>query len=99
MGICIRTSTVLSLELPRFIWKQLVGQKIDIDDLRQLDDGILSKIQDIIDCKDQANFEQQFEGTYFTTELSDFGLVELIEGGSNKLVTFDNRIEYCKAVV
>lgn len=32
MGICIRTGAKMILDLPKVFWKQLVGQKINIDD-------------------------------------------------------------------
>lgn len=37
MGVCIRTGANLILDLPQFFWKQLVGQKITLDDLFEID--------------------------------------------------------------
>lgn len=37
MGICIRTGAKMILDLPRIVWKQLVGQRITLDDLRQVE--------------------------------------------------------------
>ena len=33
MGVCIRTGAKMILDLPSIVWKQLVGQKINLDDL------------------------------------------------------------------
>ena len=33
MGVCIRTNTNLSINLPSLVWKQLVGQRLTIDDI------------------------------------------------------------------
>lgn len=37
MGICIRTGVSLIIDLPQFIWKQLVGQTITLDDLVEIE--------------------------------------------------------------
>jgi hypothetical protein len=37
MGVCIRTGANLILDLPQFFWKQLVGQKITLDDLYEIE--------------------------------------------------------------
>jgi other hect domain ubiquitin protein ligase E3 len=44
MGVCIRTNTNLSINLPSLVWKQLVGQRLTIEDIEEFDDGIISEL-------------------------------------------------------
>ena len=37
MGICIRTGVCLPIDLPRSIWKKLVGQNITMDDILEVE--------------------------------------------------------------
>jgi len=45
MGVCIHTSTNISIPLPSIVWKQLVGQRLNIDDIQEFDDGIVTELQ------------------------------------------------------
>jgi len=45
MGVCIRTNTNLAINLPSFVWKQLVGQRLTIDDVEEFDDGIVAELR------------------------------------------------------
>lgn len=95
MGVCMRTNTVLSIELPTIFWKSLVGQKIDINDLAAWDSGLLSTLKNILNC-DKETFEYTFEGLKFTIALSDDREVPVEEGGEDRERTFENRFEYVK---
>lgn len=46
MGICIRTGAKMILDLPRIVWKQLVGQRITLDDLRQVEVKFVKMLYD-----------------------------------------------------
>lgn len=37
MGVCIRTGVNLILDLPQMVWKQLVDQRVVLDDLIEVD--------------------------------------------------------------
>jgi hypothetical protein len=45
MGVCIRTNTNLSINLPSIVWKQLVGQRLAVDDIEEFDDGIITELK------------------------------------------------------
>ena len=47
MGICIRTGVHLTLDLCSLVWKQIVNEKINIDDIFQYDEGIYNLIKTI----------------------------------------------------
>lgn len=40
MGVCIRTNANLNINLPTMVWKQLVGQRLNFDDIEEFDAGI-----------------------------------------------------------
>jgi len=44
MGVCIRTGAKMILDLPRVIWKQLVGQKVNLDDIAEVETKFVKKI-------------------------------------------------------
>jgi len=37
MGICIRTGVCLPIDLPRSVWKKLVGQNITMEDILEVE--------------------------------------------------------------
>lgn len=94
MGVCVRTSTTLSLNLPAIVWKQLVGQRLSLEDIEEFDDGIIAELKDMLNCTSLDDFEESFGDRYFTTILSDESKVELEEGGAERALTFENRHEY-----
>lgn len=77
MGVCVRTSTTLSINLPAMVWKQLVGQRLTLDDIEEFDDGISAELRDMLGCSTVEAFEERFGGRCFTTSLSDESTVEL----------------------
>mmetsp|Transcript_12472 Transcript_12472/g.20956 ORF Transcript_12472/g.20956 Transcript_12472/m.20956 type:complete len:328 (+) Transcript_12472:25-1008(+) len=96
MGVCIRTSTNLSINLPSLFWKQLVGQRLAYEDIEELDDGIIEQLREMLECADEEEFTHKFTDRYFTVELSDSTEVELVEGGAKKELTFANRVDYVR---
>jgi other hect domain ubiquitin protein ligase E3 len=98
MGICIRTNTNLAVNLPSLVWKQLVGQRLSMDDIAEFDEGIITELNGLLNATEDE-FENQFSERYFTTRLSDQSIISLEEGGANKPLTFENRVEYVKKVL
>lgn len=45
MGACIRTGSKMILDLPKIVWKHLVGQKINIDDIREVEVKFLQMLK------------------------------------------------------
>lgn len=81
MGVCIRTNTNLALNLPSFVWKQLVGQPLTAEDLADFDDGIETELSELLRQASPEDFEQYCSGKYFTARLSDGAITELAETG------------------
>lgn len=101
-GIAIRGKHHLPIKLPSIVWKLLVGetpsrgdiQGIDtfqvtsLDNLRQIDkDGI-----------DSSTFNDLFFETFTVVSL-DNRVKELVPGGSDIPVLFENRLEYCDLIM
>lgn len=100
MGVCIRTNPVISVNLPTIFWKQLTGQRFNQDDLATYDDSILAQLSQLLACKSKEKFDELFEEYHFTTVLSDGkSQVELVPGGADKELTFENRYEYARKLL
>ena len=48
MGVCIRTGANLILDLPQLFWKQLVGQKITLDDLYEIEIKLVNNLKEML---------------------------------------------------
>lgn len=98
MGMAIRSSVVLPLDLSSFFWKQLIGESVSLHDIRAIDQSIdgLNAIR----LSDSSLWEGDTRIFYETFEctLSDGSRVPLCPGGKNILVTYETRIEYCSLV-
>jgi len=56
MGISLRTGTMMVLDFPTIVWKMLSGQKIEIDDLSEIEVNFVRSMRDLIMRK-----EEEFE--------------------------------------
>ena len=83
------------------VWKQLVGEPLGTDDLDGFDAMCRSSLDALRhidrDGVDASTFADVIFET-FTTRLSDGTAVELLAGGEEVPVTWENRAEYCDAV-
>jgi hypothetical protein len=102
MGIAIRSKEYLALSIPSMIWKLLVNDTVTVEDLEAVDQSLVKSINSIrnIDQEgiDEATFAMTFFET-FTTTTTDDRIVEIVPGGSNTELTFNNRVEYCDLVL
>jgi E3 ubiquitin-protein ligase HERC2 len=104
MGMSLRTHLCLPFELPSLVWKKLLGQHVGLEDLRAIDTIACQFLSAIRDCggdgiTDEAAFRDVYgEKLFFTYTGSDGAERELLEGGSSRRVTFDDRLQYCDLV-
>ena len=103
LGLALRQrETQLNLTLPSVVWKQLVAQPMDADDLSHFD-AMCRQSLDKLRCIDQEGVDEAvfadiiFET--FTCQLSDGSEIELLPSGGDVPVTFDNRLEFCREVM
>lgn len=99
MGAMFRSQESFTLSLSQMVWKQLVGEPVSwTRDFVTIDSAEV-KFIDSIETMKREKFEDAFEGALkFTTVLSDGETVPLLPDGGDELVTYNNRIKYCKMV-
>ena len=100
MGAMFRSQESLVLSLPQFVWKQLVGDSVVWERDYISVDSAEVKLIDSIETMSRETFEAAFEGALkFTAVLSNGDTVSLQpDGDEERMVTYDNRLEYCKLV-
>ena len=96
MGAMFRSQESLVLSLPQFLWKQLVGEPVTWSrDFVSVDSAEV-KLIDSIETMSEERFNNAFAGALnFTTVLSNGETISLVPDGSERLVTFEERLEYC----
>eukprot|EP01125_Pyxidicula_operculata_P006688 TRINITY_DN229_c1_g1_i2.p1 TRINITY_DN229_c1_g1~~TRINITY_DN229_c1_g1_i2.p1 ORF type:complete len:4506 (-),score=1363.41 TRINITY_DN229_c1_g1_i2:44-12730(-) len=95
MGMSIRTGVLLTLDLPSFFWKQLLGETPTIQDLEAIDISFVSSMQYFRVCsqeelegKEKTIFEK------FQIPLSDKSSHILIKDGDMIDLNYENRYRY-----
>jgi len=92
MGVSIRTSETLNIELPSLVWKQLLYQKVNLQDLEGIDKLCIQALTNV-----KESTKDQFESLSiekFTTLLSNGKEVEVKPGGKSIPVTHSVREEF-----
>jgi hypothetical protein len=97
MGLAIRTGVLLTLDLPTTIWKPLVGSKVNIDDMKQIDISLFTTLK-FLTTSTKEEFEEGCIDQTFTTRLSDKSEVSLLTDGDSIKVTNENRLQYAKLI-
>ncbi|XP_056389086.1 E3 ubiquitin-protein ligase HECTD3 [Hyla sarda] len=99
MGAALRGKEFLVLALPGLIWKQLTAEDVSWSKDFPAVDSLLVKLLEMIELMDKETFEFKFGGELtYTTVLSDQKMVELIPGGSNISVRYEDRMEFIRMV-
>ncbi|CAM9783858.1 unnamed protein product [Discosporangium mesarthrocarpum] len=101
MGVAIRTHQFLDLNLPSIIWKQLVCSKITRKDLEAIDCVLTQTLAAIQDVDQQGVTAKNFADLGlggFTVTTIDGSEAELLPGGADIAITFNNRHEYIALV-
>ncbi|KAK9538818.1 hypothetical protein VZT92_003967 [Zoarces viviparus] len=99
MGAALRGKDFLVLALPGLVWKQLTGEAVSWSKDFPAVDSVLVNLLDAMENLDQETYEFRFgEELVYTTLLSDNQMVELIPGGSNVAVRYEDRSEFIRLV-
>ncbi len=102
MGNAIRSRNYLNLNIPLFIWKLIAGELPTLQDLEDIDQPVvrnfLYDFRHIDETMDEATFNVSFYETFTTISADGKSVKELVHGGADKAVTFENRHEYCDLV-
>ncbi|KAM4641143.1 E3 ubiquitin-protein ligase HECTD3 isoform 2-T3 [Discoglossus pictus] len=99
MGAALRGKEFLVLALPGFAWKQLTGEEVSWSKDFPAVDSLLVKLLEMMELMDKETFEFKFEGELtYTTVLSDQKMIDLVPGGSNISVRYEDRVEFIQMV-
>uniref|UniRef100_A0A4W5K3Y1 HECT domain containing 3 n=1 Tax=Hucho hucho TaxID=62062 RepID=A0A4W5K3Y1_9TELE len=99
MGAALRGKDFLVLALPGLVWKQLTGEAVSWSKDFPAVDSVLVKLLEAMEVMDQETFDFKFgEELVYTTLLSDGRLVELVPGGGNQVVRYQDRREFIQLV-
>ncbi|KAJ9471066.1 putative E3 ubiquitin-protein ligase HERC2 [Diplonema papillatum] len=102
MGGAIRSNEPLSLYLPPFVWKKIVGQAVAAADLDGFDRLCYQCVENLASLSATGVTEDMYNRTFttetFSTQLSDGAVLDLIHDGSNVNVTYDRLTEYASLV-
>jgi E3 ubiquitin-protein ligase HECTD3 len=99
MGGAYRSSECLVLALPKFFWKQVVGEPVEwSEDFPSVDSGEV-KFIDSLKSMTEGDFNAAFSDTLtYTTVLSNGEMVTLVPNGEKKGVCYEDRMEFCRLV-
>lgn len=99
MGAALRGKDFLVLALPGLVWKQLTGEEVSWNKDFPAVDSVLVKLLEAMEHMDRETFDFKFgQELVYTTPLSDGRLVELIPGGGDVVVHYENRMEFIRLV-
>ncbi|KAL2097516.1 hypothetical protein ACEWY4_006723 [Coilia grayii] len=99
MGAALRGKDFLVLALPGLVWKQLTGEEVSWNKDFPAVDSVLVKLLEAMEHMDKETFDFKFgQELVYTTPLSDGRLVELIPGGGEVVVHYENRMEFIRLV-
>jgi len=96
MGCCARTGARLTLDLPSFFWKPLVGETVRFDDMTEIDYPTMEMLK-IIESASPELFVESFEN--FSIRLSDGSSFNLIPDGQFTPVTYENKAEFIEKLL
>ena len=102
MGVSLRTFKPLNCNFPSLMYKRLVGEPVNMDDLQQIDETLVTFLNSIIhseDVFDNATFADAFPNQTYTVVTCEGKPVDLVPNGSTKPVTFDTRLDYVRKAV
>ena len=97
MGICIRTGVHIPLNLCNLEWKKMTDTSINIDDVKEVDQGIIEQINFIMEIDNSENFDS-YNLTY-SCQMNDGTIFDLIPNGKYEKVRFDDRKKYLELYV
>jgi len=101
MGIALRTSNTLPLDLSHLVWKALCGEERTRHDLHYVDQSIEESMKALRDLDaigvSEEDFEYVFDETFVTHD-SAGRVVELVPGGAQKQLTYAEAPHFAELV-
>ncbi|XP_053683215.1 probable E3 ubiquitin-protein ligase HERC4 isoform X2 [Sabethes cyaneus] len=99
-GLAIYNFTIINLPFPLALYKKLLGEEVNLNDLRDLSPAVANSMQSILDYG-EADFVEVFDLTFSTTRdyFGEFQTIELKPNGENIRVTLDNKEDFVKLYI
>uniref|UniRef100_A0A1Q3F9S7 Putative hect e3 ubiquitin ligase n=1 Tax=Culex tarsalis TaxID=7177 RepID=A0A1Q3F9S7_CULTA len=99
-GLAIYNFTIINLPFPLALYKKLLGEEVDIKDLRDLSPVTANSMQSILDYA-EPDLEEVFDLTFSTTRdyFGEMQTIELKPGGERIRVTQDNKQEFVQLYI
>ncbi|XP_055530268.1 probable E3 ubiquitin-protein ligase HERC4 isoform X2 [Wyeomyia smithii] len=99
-GLAIYNFTIINLPFPLALYKKLLGEAVDIGDLRDLAPIVANSMQSILDYS-EPDFEEVFDLTFSTTRdyFGEIQTIELKPNGEKIRVTQENKEEFVKLYI
>ena len=104
MAMSLRAKLSLPFELPSIVWKQLVGEEVDLEDLMAVDAITCHLLTAVQKCEEDGIVNEEIFAEKYGDKLrwsyngSDGIERELRKGSGSRIVSFDSRLEWCDAV-
>ena len=92
MGMSFRSGILLDLNLSRFVWKQIVGKQVTIEDLKFVDELFVKDLENVLEkatSLTDEEFAKEFPSHTMSTLLSNGQVHDLIQNGKNIPLTRD----------
>lgn len=97
-GLAIYNQVIINLPFPLVLYKKLLNETLELEDLSYLDPLLAKNLQEILSTTyEKEEFDAIFGDLNFTITLQTFGSpveFELCPEGKSRKLTYDNRAEY-----
>ncbi|KAA0194253.1 HECT and RLD domain containing E3 ubiquitin protein ligase 4 [Fasciolopsis buskii] len=100
-GLAIYNAVIVDLSFPLAMFRKLLGEKPELDDLKELDPVVGRSLQQLLDYE-EPDFTDVFCSLTFSLDIDFFGAnrhVDLIENGANITVNQENKGLYVEKYV
>lgn len=90
IGACIRVKLYLPFDMSPIVWKKIIGENMDDNDLKAIDIVTATFLMELKTCQDEDSFNEKYNEFDFSTMYANDNLVEP--------VIFMNRLEFCDQI-
>uniref|UniRef100_A0A7S4SXW0 HECT-type E3 ubiquitin transferase n=1 Tax=Alexandrium monilatum TaxID=311494 RepID=A0A7S4SXW0_9DINO len=103
MGLCLLRGDILPLNLPVSFWKSLQGEDVDLEDLEAIDVAAANSVrmlrEPVLLGVDADSFHDTFPDLRYVVEDSASQARELVEGGADRPVMFEDAPRYAERML
>ncbi|KAJ8614515.1 hypothetical protein CTAYLR_000790 [Chrysophaeum taylorii] len=97
IGVSLRCKVTMQFNFPSRIWKALLNQALDLDDIAAMAQDVLTEVGHALD--EIADRSAETTGLFWTTTLSDGTEIDLRPRGHSQLVSVSETEEYIRVAI